>query len=401
MSLVDIIIPTWNLPEYAVPCVESILRTLIDQTVHVYLINNGSKEHAGYFPQSANLTILNQEENLGWEGGLKAGLKYSSAPYVIFMNDDVFVPECSKNWITRLLRHFIDPSCAAAGPSSNVVMGRQNIFSFDGTSFMSNFLIGFCMMVRRSDLDAAGGVDDTLPGGDDLDLSIRFRKLGKFLVCDKEVFIYHHGFKSGERKSGADYNSINAIERTNFALIKKHGLRAFQNLWSGPPWDPDQEGKMIAGMIAEDEKTIDLGCGTRKTVPWAVGYDILPKGTFVPNVYPKGTSVADAVADVTQELPLEAESQDVIVARHILEHVEDVPATLQHWSKVLKHGGRLIVAVPDESVGHTKTMDHDHKQAFTPTTMKTMLESQGFQVKDLLDPKNHVSFVAVAVKNGL
>src|SRR5258708_1732255 len=227
------------------------------------------------------------------------------------MNDDTFVPQFSSDWLERLMRHFVDPACAAVGPSSNVVMGKQQMFDLDKPFFFVNFLIGFCMVLRRSDLDAAGGVDDTLPGGDDLDLSIRLRNLGKYLVCDQEVFIYHHGFKSGERKSGGDYNSVSAIEKTNFALIQKHGLRAFQNLWSGPAWDPDQEGKLIASLIGKQEKTVDLGCGTRKTVPWAIGYDLLSKGTFVPNVYPKGTSVADVVADVSQPLPVEPESQDV------------------------------------------------------------------------------------------
>ena len=401
MSLADIIVVTWNLPEYAVPCVQSILAGLPDNTIHVYLVNNGAPEHNQYFPKSKNLTILQMPENAGWEGGLKAGLSYSNAPYVVFMNDDTYVPPCSQGWARKLMRHFIDPACGAAGPSSNVVMGHQNIFIGEQQNRMVNFLIGFCMMVRRSDLDAAGGIDDTLPGGDDLDLSIRLRKLGKYLICDREVFIYHHGFKSGERLRGADWNSLAMIERTNFALIKKHGLRAFQNLWSGPAWDPDEEGQLIRGLVSKDQKTVDLGCGTRKTVPWAVGYDILPKGRFVPNVFPKGTSVADVVADVTQPLPIEPESQDVVIARHVLEHVEDVKGTLQNWAKVLKHGGRLIVAVPNDEVGYTESMDHDHKQAFTPEVLKATLEAEGFKVKDLLDPRNNVSFVAVAEKNGL
>lgn len=401
MSLCDIIVVTWNLPEYAVPCIQSILAGLPDRTIHVYLVNNGRSEHNQYFPKSGNLTIIQTEENLGWEGGLKAGLKYSAAPYVIFMNDDTYVPPSSQGWVRKMMRHFADPACGAVGPTSNVVMGSQNIFCGEQKSQMANFLIGFCVMVRRSDLDACGGVDDSLPGGDDLDLSIRLRKLGKFLICDREVFIYHHGFKSGERKNGADYNSIAAIERTNFALIKKHGLRSFQNLWSGPAWDPDQEGKLIASLIGKDEKTVDLGCGTRRTVPWAVGYDAIPRGTFVPNVFPKGTSVADHVCDVTKPLPIDAESQDVVVARHVLEHVENVDETLKNWGTVLKHGGKLIVAVPNDDVGYTESMDHDHKQAFTPETLRKALESNGFKVKDMLNPKNDVSFVAVAEKNGL
>ncbi len=232
MSLVDVIVVTWNLPQFAVPCVQSILRDVNgDGMTNVILVNNGEKEHNGYFPKSEHLTILQEEKNLGWEGGLKAGLAQSKAPFVVFMNDDTFVPQASKDWITKLLRHFENPDCAAVGPASNVVMGKQQMFDQDKNVMKVGFLIGFCLMVRRSDLDAAGGVDDTLPGGDDLDLSIRLRRLGKHLICDKEVFVYHHGFKSGERVQGADYNSIESIERTNFALIRKHGLRPWRQLW--------------------------------------------------------------------------------------------------------------------------------------------------------------------------
>ena len=401
MSLLDILVITWNQPEYAVPCVQSLLRDIHDNTVHVYVINNGEKEHEHYFPKSDYLTVLNQPENLGWEGGLKVGLKASKAPYVVFVNDDTFIPPSSSDWKEKMMRHFVDPRCAAVGPSSNVVMGTQQVFFETSPLCMVNYLIGFFLMVRRSDLDSVGGVDDTLPGGDDLDLSIRLRNLGKFLICDKNVFVYHHGFKSGERAHGSDWNSIGMLERTNWALIRKHGIRAFQNLWSGPPWNPDEEGKLIASLIKENEKTVDLGCGTRKTVPWAVGYDQLPKGTFVPNVFPKGTSVADVVADVTQLLPIEPESQDVVIARHVLEHVENPQEVIQNWGRILKHGGRMMIAVPDGTAGYTETMDHDHKQAFTPETLKALMESQGFKTIDLLDPNNNVSFVGIFQKNGL
>lgn len=232
MSRVSIIVPTWNLPQYAVPCVQSILKNANGVDFHVYLVNNGDEQHNGYFPKDDRLTILQQEKNLGWEGGLKAGLAKSDSPLVVFMNDDTYVPQASKHWLSRLVSHFENEQCAAAGPASNVVMGKQQLFDQDQDVMKVNFLIAFCLMVRRSDLDAAGGVDDTLPGGDDLDLSIRLRKLGKYLLCDKEVFIYHHGFKSGERKAGSDYNSMEAIERTNFALIRKHGLRAWRKLWA-------------------------------------------------------------------------------------------------------------------------------------------------------------------------
>lgn len=237
MSFIDVIIPTFNSPELALPCVKSILANLdASDYCHIYLINNGAAEHAKYFPSDHRLTIVNQEKNLGWEGGLLAGIALSKSPYVVFMNDDVLVPQCSKNWLQDLVRHFSDPAVAAVGPSSNFVMGAQNIFIDMPPIVAAHLLIGFCMMVRRSDLDAAGGVDAALPGGDDFDLSLRLRDLGKMLVVDRNVFIYHHGQKTGRKVHGSDWDSIGHQERVKFGLVRKHGLPKYLSLFSGPAY---------------------------------------------------------------------------------------------------------------------------------------------------------------------
>jgi GT2 family glycosyltransferase len=233
----DIIIPTYNNMSYLFPCVNSIFQNTVDIPFRVIIVNNGEPEHMSMFKDEPRIIIHQEESNVGWEGGLKDGLKISDSPYVVFMNDDTFIPQTSRDWLSKLMKNFSDPNCSAVGPSSNVVMGRQNIFSqINDLSFRSKYLIGFCMVIKREDLDSSGGVDETLPGGDDLDLSIRLRDLGKYLIVDRDVFVYHHGFKTGERVEGSPsttngWNSIEKIERTNFALINKHGIHKFLDLW--------------------------------------------------------------------------------------------------------------------------------------------------------------------------
>ena len=237
MNLCDIIIPTWNNLPYLTPCLQSIFTNTEGNSFRTVIVNNGEPEHTKPFEGNERIHILQQPRNLGWEGGLEAGLKSSDSPFVMFMNDDTFVPPSQPNWIQNLLKHFEDPDCAAVGPSSNVVMGSQNIFiPIQEKVFKSKFLIGFCMIVRRDSLEKAGGIDKSLPGGDDLDLSIRLRDLGQYLLIDRNVFVYHHGFKTGERVEGNHtqengWNSVQKIERTNHALIRKHGLKKFLDLW--------------------------------------------------------------------------------------------------------------------------------------------------------------------------
>lgn len=236
MNKIAIIIPTYNGNQYLIPLLNSLLFTWKEGLFHIYLVNNGNVHNMDGL-ENPHITILQQTDNMGWEGGLKVGLESSKEELVLFLNDDTFIPKNSSDWLDRMSAHFKHEQIGAVGPSSNCVMGVQNIFTgipYDQGLLLVNFLIGFCLMVRRSALEKAGGIDDTLSGGDDLDLSIRLRKVGYGLVCDRNVFVYHHGFKTGERVKGGPntnggWNSAEMIERTNWGLMEKHGLREWLN----------------------------------------------------------------------------------------------------------------------------------------------------------------------------
>jgi GT2 family glycosyltransferase len=281
-NIIDIIIPTWNNTQYLQSCLSSILHNKTAENLfHIYVVNNGHENSCDWIVHQ-DVTVLQSGENLGWEGGLKKALEHSKAQYVLFLNDDTYIPDSSRMWLSQLIQHFRNPRIAAVGPSSNVVMGMQNIFSTIGFQiFPVKFLIGFCLMVRRSALDQVGGVDDTLPGGDDLDLSIRLRDAGYKLIVDREVFVYHHGFKTGERVHGTPdktggWNSFEFKEKTDFALITKHGFKKWVDCVMGVyKFDYDvNDGKTPEGwediegdLIRERVKggiILDLGCGAIK-----------------------------------------------------------------------------------------------------------------------------------------
>jgi SAM-dependent methyltransferase len=330
------------------------------------------------------------------------------------MNDDTFVPISSAYWLKEMVRNMdgYSPRIGAIGPASNVVMGRQNIFAEPKImKFEVPFLIGFCILIRREALDAAGGIDDTLPGGDDLDLSIRIRDAGYALVVRKDIFVWHYGFQTGERLNGSydkpgGWNSREMTDNTNMGLIKKHGLsKWFDTLYPGMfnpikeftkgIVDTDMEGKYAREYI-KGKKIIELGCGNKKTVPEAIGVDKVPGGEEVPNLYEK--SVADIRADVEKELPFEENSVDTIIARHILEHCVDTISTLRNWIKILKPGGRLIIAVPDESSEITINLNPEHVHVFTPESLQTTLDLLGLKKIKVLVGYNTVSFLAVYEK---
>lgn len=223
------IIPTFNNPDQLQQCVDSLLRS--KGRVEIIIVNNGSSEAASSSPY---VKVINTGENLGWEGGLVEGLKHTTSKYVVFCNDDVFLPQSSYTHFVDMVEYLeAHDDVGAIGPSTNVAMGFQNIWSAP-KNLSVTFLIGFCMVVRREALEKAGGIDDTAPGGDDIDLSIRLRDAGYRLVCYKDAFIYHHGFQTGVRVHGSPdqpkgWNSPAMTERTNDWLIRKHGFLKWWN----------------------------------------------------------------------------------------------------------------------------------------------------------------------------
>lgn len=395
----DLIMPTWNNPQYLYPAVNALLRTPF--TGKLIVVNNGDRESVTL--DEASVEVVHAGRNLGWEGGLKRGLERSDSEFVGFINDDTLIPPSSFHWARMLLDPFRDSRVAAVGPSSNVVMGVQNIFipNLGPHQVDVPYLIGFFVIVRRSALDEVGGIDDTLPGGDDIDLSIRFRKAGYRLVARRDVFVFHHGFKTGERVHGNYWNSADMLERTDHALIRKHGLGAYWEtinsgqyaLSSASPHDI--EGQTISDWVT-GETVLELGCGNKKTVEHAIGVDLVGAGA---QAYTGQTSVAQVVADVFTALPFADESADTIIARHIMEHAIDPVTVLDNWKRVLKPGGRLIVAAPNEELGPGIAMDLTHKHAWTPDSFRTLAERCGYQqVAYTPDSGNRISFVTVLEK---
>jgi GT2 family glycosyltransferase len=406
---VSIIIPTFNAPDMLGQCVNSIGITRLSHPLEIIIVNNGHPRSLDSLGSQDFFKIIQTGgRNLGWEGGLIEGLKHTKSEFVMFMNDDTFIPIAQAHWLQRMAETFHNLSVAAVGPSTNVVMGQQNMtYRSPHMALEVSYLIGFCMLLKRKCLDEVGGVDDTLPGGDDLDLSIRLRKAGKLLIARRDVYIHHHGFQTGTRLYGGPtstngWNSRNRTERTNMALIKKHGFAEWYRCIAGLSHPgltkgADHEGGIIRQYIVGD-KVVDLGCANNKTIPTAIGLDIIPKGKIIP--FLNAESEGDMVANVENDLPLPDESQDTIIARHILEHCLDTVGVMSQWKAKLKHGGRLIIALPNEDLMNTIPLNGEHVHAFNPVSLNRLGELLGLK-RVGLESSNEGSFITVFERNGI
>ncbi len=258
-------------------------------------------------------------------------------------------------------------------------------------------------MVDRKKLEEVGGVEDTLPGGDDFDLCIRLRKAGYTLVVDKSVYVYHYGCQTGKTVHGKYWDSDEHQTNVNIALINKHGLRTFWETRVGteviPRWEysnvKDTEGDAVKSFVKGDT-IIELGCGATKTVPESIGLDLYSKGQPIPTME-NAKSVADIVCDVSGSLPFDDGTVDCIIARHILEHCLDPILTLTFWRLALKPDGVLILALPNEGLSSTIPMNVEHLHAFTPENLRSFAKAAGLKELEIVDPNNGVSFIAAYV----
>ena len=406
MKPISIIIPTWSNEEFLNPCVASIINNgILNEFAELIIVNNGKQDIKRTFGWHPGIRIIEAGRNLGWEGGLELGMKESKSPFVVFQNDDTFLLPTAYNFYQKLLMHFHNDNVAAVAPVTTVAAGMQSIYhpGCPRLPTEASYLIFFTVMVRRSHYDAVGGIDTKLPGGDDFDLSMRFRQAGYNILIDPGAFLIHHGFKSGTRLKGdhttkGGWNSIEMSDRTNQYLIRKHGFKNWWKTVSGLNYSHEQqapkdlEGDLVRSFINGEKNILELGCGATKTVDKAIGIDRVPKGQPIPHLH-GALSVADIVANIDEPLPVEENSQDSIIARHILEHIHNSVRTIKNWKKVLRPGGKLIIAVPDEKVTRSIPLNPEHCSVYTQESLKDLMEACGFKEIKSESSNNGVSFV--------
>lgn len=198
----------------------------------VCVVNNGTSEIE--LPWA---TVVNVGKNAGWAEGMNSGAKQGKAPYILMLNDDTQILEWDNQWLDRLLEPFEMPSVGAVGPTSNAVMGYQNIRAGNlPKECASEMLSGFCLLTRRDLFEELGGLDAKLPFGDDVDYSIRVRDKEKLLVIRRDVFVYHHYAQTGARLYGKTWDSVEFTNTLRAGLIRKHGFkRTMQAIAGGEP----------------------------------------------------------------------------------------------------------------------------------------------------------------------
>lgn len=396
--LLTVIIPTYkNYPTF-VRCFMSLIK-YTEFPLKVVAVNNdpdpGSRQildDAVAATDFEHFKVLHMDSNKGWMGGINAGMELVDTPLVCMMNDDlVFIPGCKEFW--RVMARHIGPhsEIAAVGPASNYVSGRQSIFDVTTPSVLPvPYLIGFCMMLRTETFREVGLLDETLPGGDDFDLSIRLRQAGYTLLAEKNAYVHHIGSLTGRAVHGAKWDSAQHQDDSNNAIMRKHGLRAWYETMDAQPFSratasPElraalgEEDQWWEEKVPKDQKGLNIGCGDSR-IEGVPGLDLSKRGERSAG----GRKFTGADPDVTgdaADLPVQDSSLDFLAAKHIFEHMLDPVEALAEWKRALKPGGMLLASCPNQDGDNTMLMDYTHVHAYSPSSLSNLLESQGFEVE--------------------
>ena len=242
---VNLFVLNWNGRDLTLDCLSS-LEKITYPNVKIYVIDNGSSDNSvtAIRNQFPDYEIIGLPENYGFARGNNAGFELvkQKADYTIFLNNDTIVDP-----------NFVEPLINAMESNSTVKQSTPKIFYADNLDYIwfgggkvslwagwirhlgirqkdsmqfsfdrnVDYATGCCVCMRTVDFESIGMFDESfLMYGEDVDLSLRFRKQGGQILFVPESKIWHKVSSS----IGTQF-SIRKWKRKNIGkmkLVTKH-----------------------------------------------------------------------------------------------------------------------------------------------------------------------------------
>ena len=162
----SIIIPTaFDSEERLRNCLESV-KTFTDLSkCEVIVVANGCSANTlsylrrsgvtGIFSDNLPIWAIVNPEAIGFPAAINLGAKRAKGEFLILLNDDTILLEQERNmWLDMLAQPFSDPSVAVTGAWMNWCPYAER-----------DFLIFFCVMIRKTIFDQLGCLDESFGAG--------------------------------------------------------------------------------------------------------------------------------------------------------------------------------------------------------------------------------------------
>lgn len=244
---IDIVVPVFNAPVHAKPCLESVLAHTGPDN-RIYCINDDSDQYtsmelarlAKRFP--GRLTVIVNETRSGYLKSVNRGIGEGGGDIVVLVNSDTLI---FPGTVERLQRAFSEDATIGIVTAVSTWANWTRIPFPAGSNVLSvaRFVSewteavadiynasGFFYAVRRSLFEQLGLFDEIYSPGywEEADYCMRALSAGYRVVVDPALFVFHHGWGSF-RKTGRD----ESMSRNKSVFMERWGDRydALQQQW--------------------------------------------------------------------------------------------------------------------------------------------------------------------------
>ncbi|KAA8784833.1 glycosyltransferase family 2 protein [Paenibacillus amylolyticus] len=238
MTLTSIIIPTYNGLSLLKPCVEAIRTYTGEATSYeIIVVDNGSRDGTAEYCAKERIRFVRLPENRGFPAACNAGLRIACGDELLLLNNDVTVTSC---WLENMrIALYSDEHIGIIGPVTNYASGIQQVHmtfrdvqhfqelaAGNNVSDVSRWkevrrIVGLCMLMKRSVVEAVGWFDEAYSPGhyEDDDYCYRARLQGfRLLVCS-DVLVHHQGSASFQKTDHTEWKQL--LERNRSIFINK------------------------------------------------------------------------------------------------------------------------------------------------------------------------------------
>ena len=202
--LVSIVVPVYNRAREIGPCLESLLH--LDYPAsrrEIIVVDDASVDQTVSVVRGYDMRLIIQPENMGQSAARNAGVRAAKGEIVAFMDSDC---TADPNWLRELLPHFHDPRLALVGGYVDTPRGTSRLDRYEAVHSPLNmgskrvigkggnavFYVPTCnMLLRREIYIRAGGLDERLRVGEDVDFCWKLMALGYRLMYTPEGRVIH------------------------------------------------------------------------------------------------------------------------------------------------------------------------------------------------------------------
>ncbi|MDN3668169.1 glycosyltransferase [Echinicola jeungdonensis] len=223
----SIIIPVYNRPDEIKELLESLSRQVY-QNFEVIIVEDGSKiscrEEVESFEPQMQIRYFYQE-NSGQGFARNYGMEKAKGDYFVFFDSDCLIPENYLKILNQAILEFNLDAHGGPDEASGEFSAFQKAINFSMTSFLTTGGIrgkvadpskyqarGYNMGFSREVYNATQGFRDANQG-EDIELSIRIKKLGFKLHLVREAFVYHK--RRNDLKSFVNQGFSFGVNRVN------------------------------------------------------------------------------------------------------------------------------------------------------------------------------------------